>query len=64
MWCRSRALYAMHRWPEWRAARRCRFATSARKMPFRLTPEDLREAITPRTKVLILPYPNNPTGGV
>lgn len=31
---------------------------------FRLTPEDLREAITPRTKVLILPYPNNPTGGV
>lgn len=31
---------------------------------FRLTPEELRAAITPRTKVLILPYPNNPTGGV
>lgn len=31
---------------------------------FRLTPEQLRAAITPRTKLLILPYPNNPTGGV
>ena len=31
---------------------------------FTLTPEALRAAITPRTKALILPYPNNPTGGV
>lgn len=31
---------------------------------FRLRPEQLREKITPKTKVLILPYPNNPTGGV
>ncbi|MBR3795412.1 MAG: aminotransferase class I/II-fold pyridoxal phosphate-dependent enzyme [Clostridia bacterium] len=31
---------------------------------FALTPEALREAITERTKALILPYPNNPTGGV
>ena len=31
---------------------------------FRLTPEALREAITPRTKALILPYPNNPTGAI
>ena len=31
---------------------------------FRLTPEALRAAITPRTRVLILPFPNNPTGGV
>jgi len=31
---------------------------------FRLTPERLRAAITPKTKVLILPYPNNPTGAV
>ncbi len=31
---------------------------------FRLTPAQLREKITPRTKLLILPYPNNPTGGV
>jgi aminotransferase len=31
---------------------------------FRLTPEQLLGAITPKTKVLILPYPNNPTGAV
>lgn len=31
---------------------------------FRLTPEMLVKAITPKTKVLILPYPNNPTGAV
>ena len=31
---------------------------------FRLTPEAVRAAITPRTKALILPYPNNPTGGI
>ena len=31
---------------------------------FALTPDALRAALTPRTKALILPYPNNPTGGV
>lgn len=31
---------------------------------FKLTPEDLMAAITPRTKALILPYPCNPTGGI
>ena len=31
---------------------------------FRITPDALRNAITPRTKALILPYPNNPTGAV
>lgn len=31
---------------------------------FRLTPEALRAAITPRTKCLVLPYPNNPTGAI
>lgn len=31
---------------------------------FRLTPEELRAHITDKTKLLILPYPNNPTGGV
>ncbi|HBT64220.1 MAG TPA: pyridoxal phosphate-dependent aminotransferase [Ruminococcaceae bacterium] len=31
---------------------------------FRLTPDALRAAITPRTRVLIMPFPNNPTGGV
>lgn len=31
---------------------------------FRLTPDDIREKITERTKLLILPYPNNPTGAI
>ncbi len=31
---------------------------------FRVTPEALKAAITPKTKLLILPYPNNPTGAV
>lgn len=31
---------------------------------FRLTPDELENAITDKTKVLILPYPNNPTGAV
>lgn len=31
---------------------------------FKLTPKALKNAITPKTKVLILPYPCNPTGAV
>ncbi|MCM1338679.1 MAG: aminotransferase class I/II-fold pyridoxal phosphate-dependent enzyme [Muribaculaceae bacterium] len=31
---------------------------------FRLTPQELLDAITDKTKVLILPYPNNPTGAI
>lgn len=31
---------------------------------FKLTPEKLAAAITPRTKLLVLAYPNNPTGAV
>ena len=31
---------------------------------FRLTAKELKDAITPRTKALILPYPNNPTGAI
>ena len=31
---------------------------------FRLTAEELENAITDKTKILILPYPNNPTGAV
>ena len=34
------------------------------KDEFRLTPEKLLEKITPKTKVLILPFPNNPTGAI
>ncbi len=29
---------------------------------FRLTPEEIEEKVTDKTKLLILPYPNNPTG--
>ena len=31
---------------------------------FRLKPEELEAAITPRSKILVLPFPNNPTGGI
>lgn len=31
---------------------------------FKLTAEELRSHITDKTKLLILPYPNNPTGGI
>ena len=31
---------------------------------FKLTPENLRAAITPKSKLLILPFPNNPTGAI
>ncbi|MBR2740864.1 MAG: aminotransferase class I/II-fold pyridoxal phosphate-dependent enzyme [Oscillospiraceae bacterium] len=31
---------------------------------FRLTAEELRAAITERTKILVLPFPSNPTGAV
>ncbi|MBQ7411970.1 MAG: aminotransferase class I/II-fold pyridoxal phosphate-dependent enzyme [Clostridia bacterium] len=31
---------------------------------FKLTASELREAITDKTKVLILPFPNNPTGAI
>lgn len=31
---------------------------------FRLTPEELEAAITPKTKILIMPFPNNPTGAI
>ena len=31
---------------------------------FRLTPQELEAAITDKTKILIMPFPNNPTGAV
>ena len=34
------------------------------KDEFRLTPEKLLEKITPKSKILILPFPNNPTGAI
>ena len=37
--------------------------TTAKDM-FRITPQALRDAITPKTKLLIFPYPSNPTGAI
>lgn len=34
------------------------------KNRFRLTPEELKEKITPKTKALLLPFPCNPTGAI
>ena len=34
------------------------------KNEFRLTAQELRDAITEKTKLLILPFPNNPTGAI
>ena len=31
---------------------------------FRLTPQALKAAITPKTKILVLPFPGNPTGAI
>ena len=31
---------------------------------FKLTVEDLKKAVTPKTKVLVMPFPNNPTGSI
>lgn len=31
---------------------------------FRLTAQELLDAITPKTKLLVLPFPNNPTGAI
>lgn len=31
---------------------------------FRLTKEEVEAAVTPRTKLLVLPFPNNPTGAI
>ncbi len=40
-----------------------RYLTLKAENEFRLTPDELRAAITPKTKVLVLPFPSNPTGG-
>jgi len=40
------------------------YIQTRRENEFRITPEELRAAITPRTKLVVLPYPCNPTGGI
>jgi len=41
-----------------------KFIPTVEEDKFKLTPERLLAAITPKSKMLILPYPCNPTGGV
>lgn len=38
--------------------------TTKAENKFKLTPDELKRAITPKTKLLVFPYPNNPTGGI
>ena len=38
--------------------------TTSAENNFKLTPKELEEAVTDKTKLLIFPYPNNPTGAV
>ena len=38
--------------------------TTERKDQFKLNPEKLKSLITPKTKMLVLPFPNNPTGAI
>ncbi len=40
------------------------FVDTYEKDKFKLTPETLKRAITPKTKMLVLPFPNNPTGAI
>ncbi len=40
------------------------FIATKEKNKFKLTPEELETAITPKTKMLVLPFPNNPTGAI
>ena len=40
------------------------FINTKEENKFKLTADELRAAITPKTKLLVLPYPNNPTGAV
>jgi len=41
---------------------KAKFLTTLEENTFKINPEDLAKAITPKTKVLILNYPSNPTG--
>ena len=34
------------------------------KNDFKVTPEDIEKAVTDKTKAIVLPYPNNPTGAI
>lgn len=40
------------------------FIETKQENSFRLTPEEIENAVTDKTKVIILPFPNNPTGAI
>lgn len=40
------------------------YVQTKRENEFRLMPDELRAAISPKTKLVVLPYPCNPTGGI
>ena len=58
----SHPLSATDRSPRWRGVPV--YVELKAENQFRLTPEQLKAAITPRTKALVLPFPSNPTGGI
>lgn len=38
--------------------------TTKEENNFKLTPEEIEQAVTDKTKLIVLPYPNNPTGAI
>ncbi len=40
------------------------FIETKQENNFRLTPEEIENAVTDKTKVILLPFPNNPTGAI
>ncbi|MCX8204875.1 MAG: pyridoxal phosphate-dependent aminotransferase [Candidatus Nezhaarchaeota archaeon] len=56
--------------PEWPTFKACVLMAGAKpvevpvSLPYRLREEALKEAITPRTRAIMINTPNNPTGGV
>lgn len=40
------------------------YVNTKEKNKFKLTADELKSAVTPKTKLLVLPYPNNPTGAI
>lgn len=40
------------------------FVEASEKNQFRVSPEDIKDNISPKTKMLLLNYPNNPTGAI
>ena len=59
----QRAMYRMYRVPFWPDGNSVVIPLQE-KNEFKLTAEELEAAITPKTKMLVMPFPNNPTGSI